>query len=202
MRISLAIGAVVIGVLATGCSHDQLGNTSPISHASASLSKAPAHATGLANQPVHAPGLTWSVPLGTGLTVTKLMGPAGGWLTIPQSGGALFVPEGALADTVTITMSVHNGRVVAYDFAPHGITFLRPLFLYQKLTHTSLTHAAASKLSLGYYPDSATVDNAGAVITEKNEGWFNRADDSFTSWIGHFSGYMVATGRSGGAGDM
>jgi hypothetical protein len=201
MRISLAIGVVVVGVLAAGCSHDQLGNTSPIASTTASLSKGPVHTAGLVNQPVHTSGVTWSVPLGTDLSASKQMGPAGGWLSIPHAGAALFVPQGALADTVTITMSVHNGKVVAYDFAPHGLTFQRPLIFYQRLSNTRFSPSQASLLSLGYYPDAATVTDTGADVTESHGGWFNRADDSFTSWIGHFSGYMVATGRSVSAGE-
>ena len=68
------------------------------------------------------------------------------------------VPRGALAQTTTITMTARAGTVVAYDFAPHGITFAKPLVFQQQLRGTNASLLTAPLLQLGYYSDAEPAD--------------------------------------------
>src|SRR5690348_4757515 len=70
-------------------------------------------------------GLQRTTPLAAPITVSKSIGAEGGTLTIPQAGVTVVVPKGALAQSTTITMTARAGSLVAYDFAPHGITFAK-----------------------------------------------------------------------------
>ena len=38
---------------------------------------------------------------------------------------------------MTFTITAYAGNVVAYDFQPHGATFLKPLTAVQQLGHTN-----------------------------------------------------------------
>ena len=77
-------------------------------------------------------GLQRTTPLAAPITVTKAIGPEGGTLAIPQAGVTVTVPRGALTATTTITMTARAGSLVAYDFAPHGVVFARPLVFSQQ----------------------------------------------------------------------
>ena len=145
--------------------------------------------------PKHLPGLLWKHEPTSRLSVSQVIGPNGGELRIPEAGVTVIVPAGALAVPQQITMSLHPGTVVAYDFAPHGLTFQVPLTLHQDLSFTNAKPALASQLSLGYYANPLQVGTDGADINEDEGGWSNLARFTFSANIWHFSGYMVACGR-------
>ena len=92
-------------------------------------------------------------------------------------------------------MTARAGTVLAYDFAPHGTTFAKPLVFTQALAGTNVPAALAPLLTLGYYADPSYLTTLGASVAEFLNGTANLTNGSFTSSISHFSGYMVACGR-------
>jgi len=142
-------------------------------------------------------GLQRTTPLAVPITVSKAIGADGGTLAIPEAGVTVTVPRGALAATTTITMTARAGTLVAYDFAPHGITFAKPLVFSQQLRGTNATLLSAPLLRLGYYEDASLLTRTGGLVSELLGGAVNTLTWTFTSTIPHFSGYIVTCGRGG-----
>jgi hypothetical protein len=140
-------------------------------------------------------GLQRSVPLAAPITVSRDIGAQGGTLSIPEAGVTVTVPAGALASKTRVTMTARAGSLVAYDFAPHGITFDKPLVFSQSLRGTNATLLSAPLLRLGYYPDDRLLGKAGGLVSELIGGTLNLLSWTFTANIQHFSGYMVSCGR-------
>ena len=141
-------------------------------------------------------GVQRKVPLASSITVTKTIGVAGGTLSIPQAGVTVTVPSGALSASTVVTMTARAGSLLAYDFAPHGITFAKPLVFTQSLSGTNATILNAPLLKLGYYTDPSLLTALGGLVSELIGANANLLDWTFTSSITHFSGYMVSMGRS------
>jgi len=133
--------------------------------------------------------------LPSNLTVTQAIGIDGGTLSLPQAGVTITVPAGALAATTLISVTARAGKVIAYDFAPHGTRFAKPIVFTQTLAGTNVPAALAPLLTLGYYADPSDLTTLGGSVSEFISGLSNPANGSFTSSISHFSGYMVACGR-------
>jgi hypothetical protein len=144
-------------------------------------------------------GLQRTRALPAPITVTKTIGAEGGTLAIPEAGVTVIVPRGALAAATKITMTARAGTLVAYDFAPHGITFAKPLVFSQQLRGTNASLLSAPLLRLGYYEDANLLTKTGGVVSQLLGGVVNTLSWTFTSTIPHFSGYMVTCGRRGGA---
>jgi len=142
-------------------------------------------------------GLQRTTPLAVPITVSKAIGADGGTLAIPEAGVTVTVPRGALAATTTITMTARAGTLVAYDFAPHGITFAKPLVFSQQLRGTNATLLSAPLLRLGYYENANLLTRTGGLVSELLGGAVNTLTWTFTSTIPHFSGYIVTCGRGG-----
>ncbi|MEO6527071.1 MAG: hypothetical protein ABIP93_10635 [Gemmatimonadaceae bacterium] len=142
-------------------------------------------------------GLKRSSALLAPITVTKIIGSAGGTLTIPQAGATVTIPLGALTAPTTITMTARAGVLLAYDFAPHGITFAKPLTFTQNLAGTNASLLNAPLTQLGYYADPSALTTTIATVTELRTGTVNSLAWTFSSTITHFSGYVVTCGRSG-----
>ena len=140
-------------------------------------------------------GLTRNTPLAADITVTQLIGNAGGVLSIPQAGVTVVVPAGAVSALTQFTMTARAGALVAYDFAPHGLTFAKPLLLTQSLTGTSATLLNKSLLELGYYADASQLTASGGLLSELTSGLVDLLGWTFTANIKHFLGYMVGCGR-------
>ena len=140
-------------------------------------------------------GVQRNTPLASSITVTQTIGSAGGTISIPQAGVTVVVPAGALLSATEITMTARAGSLVAYDFAPHGITFAKPLVVTQSLAGTNVSPLTAPLLQLGYYADPSLLNSTGGLVSELISGTVNLLSWTFTSNIKHFSGYMVACGR-------
>lgn len=141
------------------------------------------------------PGVQRTTPLSSNITVSKTIGTAGGTLAIPAAGVTVVVPAGALTQSTVITMTARKGYLVAYDFAPHGITFAKPLVFTQKLQGTNANLLTAPLLKLGYYSDPSLLTAVGGLVSELLGGNVNLLNWTFTSNIKHFSGYMMGCGR-------
>lgn len=140
---------------------------------------------------ISATALQRSTPLASSITVVKTIGQSGGTLSIPAAGVTVVVPAGALSAATKITMTARKGSLVAYDFAPHGITFAKPLVFTQQLSGTRATLANASLLKLGYYPDDSLLGKTTALVSEVIGGLVNLLTWSFSAPIKHFSGYII-----------
>ena len=138
-------------------------------------------------------GVQRNTPLASSITVTKTIGSLGGTLSIPLAGVTVTVPAGALSSATVITMTARAGSLLAYDFAPHGITFAKPLVFTQSLAGTNASLVTAPQL--GYYSDPSLLNSTGGMVSELISGTVNLVTRTFTSSIQHFSGYMMACGR-------
>jgi hypothetical protein len=140
-------------------------------------------------------GLQRTTPLAAPITVTKTIGLYGGVLAIPQAGVSVIIPYGALTQPTTITMTARAGSLVAYDFAPHGITFAKPLVFTQSLSGTNATLLSVPFLRLAYYTDPSLLGSVTGTVSELIGGITSLLTWTFTAPIKHFSGYMVSCGR-------
>jgi hypothetical protein len=140
-------------------------------------------------------GLQRTKPLVAPITVTKTVGLYGGVLVIPQAGVSVVIPYGALTQPTTITMTARAGSLVAYDFAPHGITFAKPLVFTQSLSGTNATILSVPFLKLAYYTDPSLLGSLTGTVTELIGGVSSLLTWTFSAPIKHFSGYMVSCGR-------
>ena len=188
--------AILAGVtLFAGCSSESLLLPSA---SSATLGKAPV--TGLLATTTAVltlvTGAQRTSPLPSSITVTQAIGIAGGTLSLPQAGATIIVPAGALTATTLISMTARVGNVIAYDFAPHGTTFAKPVVFTQTLAGTNVPPLLVAQLQLGYYADPTALTTLGGSVSEFIIGSANLVNGTFTSNIVHFSGYMVACGRS------
>ena len=195
IRRLIALAAAVVAV--ASCSVEQ--PTSPAARPTPSAAAPSADllgaVTGTLNSLLSVEGLQRTTPLAAPITVTKTIGSAGGTLAIPQAGVTVTVPQGALAKATVITMTARAGTLIAYDFAPHGITFAKPLAFTQQLRGTNASLLTAPFLQLGYYKDASLLTKTGGLVSELLGGVVNLATWTFTGSIPHFSGYIVTCGR-------
>jgi hypothetical protein len=140
-------------------------------------------------------GLQRRTALPEAITVTQTIGSAGGTLRIPAAGVTVTVPAGAVSGPTSFSMTARAGSLVAYDFAPHGITFAKPLVFTQSLSGTNATLLSKAFLELGYYADPSQLNSFGGLVSELTTGVVNLLSWTFTANIKHFSGYMIGCGR-------
>lgn len=188
--------SVLAGVtLLAACSSESMLLPTP---SNAALSKVPvtgllATATGVLTLVT---GAQRTSPLPSSITVTQAIGINGGTLSLPQAGVTITVPVGALTATTLISMTARGGSVIAYDFAPHGTTFAKPVVFTQALAGTNVSPLLMPLIQLGYYADPTDLTTLGGSVTEFISGSVNLVNGSFTSSIMHFSGYMISCGNS------
>lgn len=199
------LATLALTLAVAGCSSDRL--TSPATAPAtvpatlSAQSAAPTHDLlgGLLGTVTNTLGLTSvrgvqrTTPLAEPITVVKTIGQEGGYLSIPQAGVTVVVPAGALSSPTEITMTARAGSMIAYDFAPHGVTFARPLVFNQSLRGTNA--GLLSTLKLGYYSDPNLLSGTTALVSELIGGIVSRLTGTFTAPIKHFSGYIVTCGR-------
>jgi len=195
IRRLVVLAAAVVAV--ASCSTEQ--TTAPAARPAPTVTEPSADllgaVTGTLSSLLSVDGLKRSTPLAAPITVTKTIGSAGGTLSIPEAGVTVTVPKGALAKATVITMTARAGSLIAYDFAPHGITFAKPLAFTQQLRGTNASILTAPFLRLGYYKDASLLSNTGGLVSELLGGVVNLVSWTFTGSIPHFSGYIVTCGR-------
>jgi hypothetical protein len=145
----------------------------------------------------HAKGLLRATPLAKSVTRRLTVGPTGGTFPVAGTGLTIVAPANAVRETLTITVTAYAGKMVAYDFQPHGTVFARPLVLMQDIATTGYgALAARAGVEAGYFADPAQLDlanNSAAV----NEFLAVSADARTLSFnVQHFSGYMLSSGRT------
>jgi hypothetical protein len=148
-----------------------------------------------------------SIALLQDASTSEVVGPEGDTLEIPASGGRLIIPPGALTTRLRITMTAKAGWNVAYEFAPHGITFAVPVIVEQSLSNVRAGIVSAGTLQAGYYPDdlnAVLVDTRQSLarVTELRQVLLDRPTDPRVARfsISHFSGYIMSSGFAPGGG--
>lgn len=143
-------------------------------------------------------------PLAQNLSASAVIGPLGGSIKIDSAGVKIDIPAGALSGSTTITMTALAGPNVAYEFQPHGLVFAQPVKVQQDLrvTWAGTNPALLNTAHGGYYDnslDSSLVDplNALILLKEHELGYLDANKTQLKFYIGHFSGYVVTSGRSG-----
>lgn len=200
----MLVGVATIGML-TACSSDGLvGPTASVpARNDGLLTGVATTVTGAVKGLVGALGLQRrtevKAPIVKSMTFTK----SGGKLAISELGFVLNVPANAIpGNTLTITVTALPGKMVAYDFQPHGTKFLKPITFEQDLGNT-LFSAVLGKptLSGGYFKDNSQLNMQSntALLDEVINATVS--GNKVTFGISHFSGYMVSTGRSSSPSD-
>ena len=147
--------------------------------------------TGIDETPRPEQGLIGSLLGPTGLlncsslpvtNASQTIGPAGGVLLVGPH--RLVVPPGALDAPVTITGTTLPGTVRAISFAPHGLTFDRPVSL-------TMSYAGCSTLGLLLPKRIAYTDDLLGML-EYLLSIDNLLTKKVTGRLNHFSNYAVA----------
>ena len=142
-----------------------------------------------------------ALPLTSDEVVTMRIGADGGRIDLPRAGASFVVPAGALDAETEITMRALAGEVIAFEFAPHGLTFRLPASVHVHAAGTEaeplLTDPARTLLQgrpldgyLGVYfeGDPASGVEPLETIETRLEG------DHLVYDVEHFSGYVSASG--------
>ena len=139
-----------------------------------------------------------ATPLSQDVTWSFVAGPLGGSTTNTATGLTFTVPAGALSGNVTITITALAGSPVAYRFEPHGLVFAQNATIRQDLTVTTANLLTGLLLSGAYFSsDTLELDGSGlAIVSEVIGAITNPLTMTATFPVGHFSGYILASGRS------
>ncbi len=195
MKLSLRrhAAALLASLVAISCSPDGPSSVAPVNGPGTSAS---VRLPGFVNGRMGMRGMQRGGELRAPLVVQATIGVDGGELRIPSAGVTLTVPEGALLEPTLITMTVRAGRLLAYDFQPHGLVFAKPLILTQQLRGTSTSLLEAPLLQLGYYEDPSLLDETTGWVSQSFAGTVDVRRWSFSARIPHFSGYLIGVGRT------
>jgi hypothetical protein len=147
--------------------------------------------------PQKASGLTKKLETTAPITRSAVIGRKGGWVQIPETGFALYVPERAVKKEMTFTVTALPGKMVAYEFEPHGTTFSQPLYIVQNLDGVDVSGKDMAKFEVGYFKSSTQVNELDQSVTvnEFLPIFYEASHKVLYAPITHFSGYMIATGR-------
>ena len=138
--------------------------------------------------------LTRKQELTKDITVTAVIGSNGGRLAIPAAGFELVVPRYAVKKSTRFTVTAITGKLVAYEFGPHGTNFPRSLQAKQDLSVTDWNLLSLRPLTAGYFADRSDLNlqRATALVSEIIRGLTIPLTKQFNFPIDHFSGYVVA----------
>ena len=175
-------------LLLAGCARDAASPVEP----TASVPSKP-NSTLLGLLPVR--GVTRAQPLDRDISVSAVIGKKGGTISIPDAGLTLVVPAGAVSENTSFKATALAGKLVAYEFEPHGTTFAVPLRFTQDLRKTSLLGALTAPLMDGaYFTDRTMLNDAAGVafVTELRPVVTNLLKSQASFPINHFSGYLIS----------
>jgi hypothetical protein len=148
---------------------------------------------GVLPSPINVTPLARTTPLASSITVSANIGVLGGRISVPGAGLSILIPAGAVTSTTKITVTAVAGSNVAYEFEPHGLHFVVPIFATQDLRNTQAASGGlVNPLSLfvGYFPDNTSLTS----VTELLGLGIDLLNQTSTASISHFSGYIWATG--------
>jgi hypothetical protein len=132
-------------------------------------------------------------------SVSAIIGPAGGILTILGSDFGIVFPAGAVLVPTAITITSDASGYVSYDMQPHGLSFARPVTVTQGLSNTAVYGTPAALTVFGAYFPQDLFDLTGLLkaleieLTTIYSGPSGRAEAE--TWkLNHFSRYMLSSG--------
>jgi hypothetical protein len=137
-------------------------------------------------------------PVKDGVSASANIGVWGGVIALPDAGFTLVVPFGAVRTTTHFTVTAVPGKLVAYEFEPHGTTFPIPLWAFQDLKPTKASSGggngkvSVSSLFVGYVGNGDL--NTAAGLANIREAITLSIDDKAQMAvfpISHFSAYAV-----------
>jgi hypothetical protein len=117
-------------------------------------------------------------------SASRTIGPKGGELHVGPH--RLFVPAGALDAPVVISGATVNGSRREVEFAPHGLTFQKPVRLV--LDYDKCLVPAGAALQIVY------TGQGNRILAEQPSLDLEELEE-VEGWTDHFSGYAVAYGR-------
>jgi hypothetical protein len=139
-------------------------------------------------------------PLPDGVEASAWIGPRGGTLAVPEAGLIVVVPRGAVSTSTLFAARALPGSMVAYEFEPHGATFAEPVRIQQQFAgpHAVDLSGGMSSFEGGYFPDAALLDATAnqALVSELLPATVDPANHYVFFTVHHFSGYLLASGRS------
>lgn len=140
--------------------------------------------------------VTRTLGLSNDVSWSFVAGPNGTVSSNSRAGLTISVPSGALASPTVITVTALAGDAVAYKFEPHGLVFQRPVTFKQNLS--SVEYSYRDVLVGAYFKTDRLVlnENGLAQVSEVLPAQLNSYTKTLTFQIEHFSGYIVASGRS------
>jgi hypothetical protein len=135
-------------------------------------------------------------------SVSAVIGPDGGTLSLPGSDFSMDIPSGALASPTTITVVGKSGAHVAYEMLPHGLRFLKPVTAVQGLQNTAIYGTdAGNAIRTAYLPEGRDAidanDSASPSELQAATTYFYGAKPVAETqvWtINHFSRYILVSG--------
>ena len=194
--VGTVLGCAVAAALTISACSDFTAPAAPVaSGQSANLLSGLLGGLGLTQETV-AP-ITRNTPLANDVSWSFTVGSGGATSSNASVGLTINVPFGAVSSPTTITVTALKGAAVAYSFAPHGLQFSRKVTLTQKLQGTSVGSQLLPQLTGAYFADNDDLlGNGLALVSEVLAGLLNPLTKTFSFPIEHFSGYLVASGRS------
>jgi len=193
LRLLTLSATITAALLAYGCANDSV--TAPASTpVAAPAGASPSLLGSLLGQTTTVTPLLRKTPI-TSVTASATIGPLGGVLALPSAGLTVVVPPLAVTKATKMSVTAVAGSSVAYEFEPHGIKFTVPLVATQSLKGTQAQSGGSiNPLSLfaGYFPDSKQITSVSELLNLD----VNVLGQTSVLTIWHFSGYIIATGRS------
>ncbi|MBC7789518.1 MAG: hypothetical protein H7Z74_06210 [Anaerolineae bacterium] len=183
--------AVAAAILLAGCS-----DTNPVAPAAPVAPAPEALISLLLPNPQEVSVVTRNVPLQVPVTRSASIGLLGGVISIPEAGLKIIVPPLAVRSRTTFTVNAPAGSAVAYEFGPHGARFLVPLIIEQDLRNTNAYRNTPilGSLEAGYFTDLKSL-GLTALVTEILPVIYDPITAKARFTVGHFSGYLLASGR-------
>lgn len=140
-----------------------------------------------------------ATPLAAPVTWSFTAGPGGATSSNGVTGLTITIPAGALAEEVTITVTALAGAPVAYRFEPHGLVFAQNVSLTQSLSGIEAGLLSTLAPSGAHFEGDAPAYTEGlALVNEIVGAQLDLLGGSVAFPIRHFSGWIVASGRSDG----
>jgi len=135
-------------------------------------------------------------------SISAVIGPDGGTLSLPGSDFSMDIPSGALTAPTAITVIAKAGPHVAYEMLPHGLRFLKPVTAVQGLRNTTaFGPRAGGAFRAAYLPEGreniAFDDSADPSELEAGATYYYGSEPVAESqvWLmHHFSRYILISG--------
>ena len=135
-------------------------------------------------------------------SVSAVVGPDGGTLSIPGADFSMTIPPGALIEPTTITVVAKAGMYVVFDMYPHGLKFRQPVTAMQGLsTIAGYGTPNGNSVRTAYLPDGKELISragfASATELQAVTTYFYGAEPiaETQEWIlNHFSRYILVSG--------